>query len=65
MHKIHFFEKETERKAVRIMERLFDSELPMERKLQIRGHVWLVDRIADLADDAGDALAIYAVKRSV
>ena len=29
------------------------------------GQVWLIDRVADLADDAGDALAIYAVKRSV
>jgi predicted phosphate transport protein (TIGR00153 family) len=65
IHKIHFFERETEQTAVRIMERLFDSELPLERKLQIRGHIWLIDRVADLADDAGDALAIYAVKRSV
>ncbi|MGD2134993.1 MAG: DUF47 family protein [Gemmatimonadales bacterium] len=65
IHKIHFFESETERTAVRIMERLFQSDLPLERKLQLRGQVWLIDRVADLADDAGDALAIYAVKRSV
>jgi len=65
IHKIHFFESETERTAVGIMEQLFGSELPLERKLQLRGQVWLIDRVADLADDAGDALAIYAVKRSV
>jgi len=65
IHKIHFFESETERTAVAVIEQLFDSDLSLDRKLQIRGHVWLIDRVADLADDAGDALAIYAVKRSV
>ncbi len=65
IHKIHYFEKETQRTALRITERVFQSDLPLDRKLQIRGHVWLVDRLADMADDAGDALAIYAVKRSV
>ena len=65
IHKIHFFEHETEVVALRIMERLFQSDLPLARKLQLRGQVWLIDRVADLADDAGDALAIYAVKRSV
>jgi predicted phosphate transport protein (TIGR00153 family) len=65
IHKIHFFEHETEVVALRIMERLFQSNLPLERKLQLRGQVWLIDRVADLADDAGDTLAIYAVKRSV
>ena len=65
IHKIHFFEKETQRMAFQIMEQVFQSDLPLEHKMQIRGHVWLIHRLADLADDAGDALAIYAVKRSV
>ena len=65
IHKIHFFEKETQRTALQIIEKVFQSNLPLDRKLQIRGHVWLIHRLADLADDAGDALAIYAVKRSV
>jgi predicted phosphate transport protein (TIGR00153 family) len=65
IHKIRYYESETERTALRVIERLFQSDLPLDRKLQLRGHVWLIDRVADLADDAGDALAIYAVKRSV
>lgn len=65
IHKIHFFEKETQRTALQIMEQVFQSDLPLDRKMQIRGHVWLIHHLADLADDAGDALAIYAVKRSV
>ncbi|MFC1639416.1 hypothetical protein ACFL3B_01475, partial [Gemmatimonadota bacterium] len=65
IHKIHFYEKETQRTALRIIEKVFQSPLPLERKMQIRGHVWLVHSLADIADRAGDALAIYAVKRSV
>ncbi len=65
IHKIHFFEKETQRAALQIMEQVFRSDLPLDQKMQIRGHIWLVYRLADVADDAGDELAIYAVKRSV
>ena len=65
IHKIHFYESETEDTALRIMEGIFASDLSLDRKMQLRGHVWLIDRVADVADDAGDALAIYAVKRSV
>jgi len=65
IHKIHFFEKETQRTTLRIMEQVFQSSLSLDRKTQIRGHVWLIYRLADLADNTGDALAIYAVKRSV
>lgn len=65
IHKIHYYEKETQRTALGIIEQLFQSDLALDRKLQLRGHVWLIDRLADQADDAGDALAIYAVKRSV
>jgi len=65
IHKIRFFEGETEKTAFRVIEQIFQSEMSLDRKLQLRGHVWLIDRVADRADDAGDALAIYAVKRSV
>ncbi len=65
IHKVHFFEKETQQTAFRIIEKVFQSDLPLDRKLQIRGHIWLIHRLADLADRAGDALVVYAVKRSV
>jgi len=65
IHKVHFYEKETDQIALRIMEQLFQSDLPLDHKMMLRGEVWLMDRVADRADDAGDALAIYAVKRSV
>jgi predicted phosphate transport protein (TIGR00153 family) len=65
IHKIRFYEGETEKTALRVIEQIFRADLPLDRKLQLRGHVWLIDRVADKADNAGDALAIYAVKRSV
>jgi predicted phosphate transport protein (TIGR00153 family) len=65
LHKVHFYETETESIAIRIMEQVFESDLPIGTKMQLRGQLWLVDRLADMADDAGDALAIYAVKRMV
>ncbi|KPJ90680.1 MAG: hypothetical protein AMS18_10270 [Gemmatimonas sp. SG8_17] len=65
IHKVHFLETEADEMAIRIMEQVFQSDLSLDRKMLLRGQVWLIDRIADLADDAGDALAIYAVKRSI
>ena len=64
-HKIHFFEDEAERAGLRVLEAIFEAEMPLEEKRQLREHVLRVDRLADLADDAGDALAIFAVKRTV
>jgi len=64
IHKVHYYEKSTETIALRLIERVFKSDLPLDRKMLLRGHVWLVDRLADMADNTGDALAIYAVKRS-
>jgi hypothetical protein len=64
-HKIHFFEDEAERAGLRVLETIFGSELPLEEKRQLREHVLRIDRLADLADDAGDALAIFAVKRTL
>lgn len=64
-HKIHFYEDEAERAGLRVQEAIFISDLSLEEKRQLREHVLRVDRVADLADDAGDALAIFAVKRTL
>ncbi|MDH4045205.1 MAG: DUF47 family protein [Gemmatimonadota bacterium] len=64
-HKIHFYEDEAERAGLRVQEAIFSSDLPLEEKRQLREHVLRIDRLADLADDAGDALAIFAVKRTL
>jgi len=64
-HKIHFYEDETEHAGFRVMEAIYTADLPLAEKRQLREHLMRIDRLADLADDAGDALAIYAVKRTI
>jgi hypothetical protein len=48
-----------------VMEAIYPAELSLAEKRQLREHIMRIDRLADLADDAGDALAIYAVKRTI
>ena len=64
VHKINFHNKEATNLALRLGREIFDSDLPLERKRQLR--VWLIALrdIASHADDIGDQLTILAVKRS-
>jgi hypothetical protein len=64
-HKIHFYEDEAEHAGLRVMEAIYAADLPLAEKRQLREQIMRIDRLADLADDAGDALAIYAVKRTI
>lgn len=64
-HKIHFYEDEAESAGLRVMEAIYTSDLSLAEKRQLREQIMRIDRLADLADDAGDALAIYAVKRTL
>ncbi len=63
--KIEFHESESDRIAIRIRQRIFDSDMKLQHKLYLRDAIIDLDTIADDAEDAGDRLAIYAVKRSL
>jgi hypothetical protein len=65
IHKIHYHKQEVEKLAIRLLKSIFDSQSPLERKAHLRDHLLQIDRMAEQADETGDALAIYAVKRSV
>jgi predicted phosphate transport protein (TIGR00153 family) len=65
IHKIHYHEEETEKIAIRLLKIIFSGEDTLDRKCQLRDHLLHIKRLADQADETGDALAIYAVKRSV
>jgi len=65
LHKVGFHEHEADSIATRLSTLIFDMDLPLERKRHLRSVVQAVDRLADAAEDAGDRLAIYAVKRSL
>jgi predicted phosphate transport protein (TIGR00153 family) len=65
IHKIHYHEEEAEKIAIRLLKIIFAGDYPLERKCHLRDHLLHIDRLADQADETGDALAIYAVKRSI
>ena len=65
VHKISFFENEVDDLAVRLKRVIFETDLPLERKLHFRDFVDALDELADDAEDAGEWIAIYTIKRSL
>ena len=65
MHKVMFYEKEADKISTRLKMAIFDSELDLARKAQLRNFVEHIDDIADTAEDVADRLAISAIKRSI
>lgn len=66
MHKVAFWETETDKAATRLQKSIFASEdHSLAEKLQLRGIIKNIDCIADLAEDLADKLAIFAIKRSL
>ncbi len=64
-HKVLFYEKEADKISTRLKMAIYDSDLDLSRKNQLRSFVEHIDTIADTAEDVADRLAIYAIKRSV
>jgi predicted phosphate transport protein (TIGR00153 family) len=65
IHKIAFYEGEADDIALRMAKAIFGSKIALERKRHLRDCVSRIDRLADDAEDVGDRLGIYAVKRSL
>lgn len=63
LYRVRVYETESDRIAIRLKTNIFNSQLPLERKMQLRDGVDLIDGLADAAEDAGDELSIYAIKR--
>jgi len=49
----------------RLLERVFDSDLDLAHKLQLRDFVKRIAAISDLAEDASDVLEILVIKRRI
>jgi len=64
-HKVIFYETEADKICTRLKRAVFDSDLPLERKMHLRYFVERVDDAANAAEDAADELAIYTIKRSL
>ena len=66
IHKIAFWETEADKAATYLQKAIFnDSELGLDVKMQLRDLARSIDKIADQAEDLGDTLAIYVIKRSL
>lgn len=64
-HKVIFYETEADKICTKLKTAIFDSDLPLERKMHLRYFVERVDDAANAAEDAADELAIYTIKRSL
>jgi len=65
IHKIHYHEDETKKIGIRLLKNIFSGNDSLDRKYHLRDHLLRIGQMAEQADETGDALAIYAVKRSV
>ena len=65
IYEIRVYESEADKIALRLKKGIFQSDLPLERKIQARDSVDIVDAIADMAEDISDELSIYAIKRAL
>ncbi len=64
-HKVIFYETEADKICTKLKTAIFDSALPLERKLHLRYFVERIDEAANAAEDVADELAIYTIKRSL
>lgn len=65
IHKVAFYEHEADVAAVRLKQKIFESELPLSRKMHLRYFAENVESISDCAEAVSDRLAIYTIKRQV
>ncbi len=65
LHKVYFFEKEGDRQAMALKQKIFQSDIDLARKMHLRDFALHVDMLSDAAEDVADRLNIYAIKRTV
>jgi predicted phosphate transport protein (TIGR00153 family) len=65
LNKVGFHEEETDQITTRLKRAVFDSDLELAHKMHIRYFADRIDRLADEAEDVGDWLAIFSIKRSL
>lgn len=66
MHKVIFWETESDKASTRLQKTIFgDETMGLDLKMQLRDLVKHIDKIADEAEDMADSLAIFVIKRSL
>jgi predicted phosphate transport protein (TIGR00153 family) len=64
IHKIGFYERESDKIAIRMKKNIFKSSLTLDRKMHLRDLVDTIEQLADEAENVGDRLSIYTIKRA-
>ncbi|MEA5415783.1 DUF47 domain-containing protein [Synechococcus sp. BA-132 BA5] len=65
INEVRVFESETDKVARRLKKKIYGSDLSFERKTQLRDVTNILDKLADKAENLGDNLAIFAIKRAL
>ena len=65
INEVRVFEDETDKLAWRIKRRIFAADLSFEQRTQLREAAAMIDALADKAENIGDSLSIFAIKRSL
>lgn len=63
--KVYFIEHESDLTSGRMLQAIFDSDLPLANKLQLDSLITEVADIADIAEDCVDELLIFTIKRDI
>jgi predicted phosphate transport protein (TIGR00153 family) len=65
LHKVYFYEKESDKISIRLKKKIFDADSDLGIKIHQRYFAANVDSLSDIAESAADRLAIYTIKRTV
>jgi len=65
VHKISIYESEADAIAIRLKQTIFDSQRDLAEKMMLRDFIDCLDRLADQAEDLGDQLSIFCLRRSL
>jgi len=65
VHKIGIYESEADAVSIRMKQHIFASDSDLAEKMMLRDFVNNLDRLADQAEDVGDQLSIFTLRRSL
>jgi predicted phosphate transport protein (TIGR00153 family) len=65
VHKISLFEREADTLSIRMKMQIFDSGRDLALKMMLRDFVNRLDRVADQAEDVGDQISFFTLRRSL
>jgi uncharacterized protein len=65
VHKIGVYESEADAVAIRLKQTIFSSNRELAEKMMLRDFIDSLDRLADEAEDLGDQLSIFTLRRSL